>query len=82
VKGIYRGQDSKGLQRFEVNSYTAIVQDLSAVQHLNPQVTKNCQGHWEVAVKHTKPAMLDVGQSYFLRLKMEIKHGQLTFTTL
>jgi len=82
LHGIYKGQGSQGLQRFEVEPNTVLVQGLPAVQHLNPQVTKNCEGDCEVAIKHTKQTMLVVGQTYYLQLKMSIKDGQLTFTAL
>jgi len=80
--GIYKGQDSHGLHRLEVESNTVLVQGLPLVQHLNPQVNKNSEDEWEVAVKYSKPALLRAGQTYFLRLKMAIKHGQLTFKAL
>ena len=82
LHGIYKGQDSQGLQRFEVNADTVLVQGLHAVQQLKPQGTKNCEGDWEVAIKHSKPTLLVTGQTFCLRLKMSIKDGQLTFTAL
>jgi len=82
VEGIYKGQDMHGLHRFEFNPYTAIIRGLPTVRHLKPPITKNCEDQWEMTVKHTKPAMLVVGQTYVLKLKMTIKQGQLTFTAL
>ena len=82
IEGIYRGQDSQGLQRFEVKSYTVLVQRLFTVQHLNPQVIQTGASTWEVKVKYLKPSLLVVGQTYFLRLKAKFRQGQLTFTAL
>ena len=82
VEGIYKGEDNQGLKRFEFKPYAAIIRGLPTMRHLNPPVAKNCEGQWEVVIKHTKPTMLAVGQTYVLLLKMTIKHGQLTFVAL
>jgi len=82
VHGQYKGQDSEDQQRFEVRPNTVLVQRLFAVQQLNPQVTKNTEDKWEVAVKYSKPVTLMEGHMYFLLLKAKYCHGQLTFTAL
>ena len=82
VQGIYKGQDNQGLQRFEVKLNTILVCRLKNAEHLNPQVTRNLDGQWEVSVKYLEAETLIVGQVYSLRLKAKYQRGQLTFTAL
>ena len=82
IQGEYKGQDSHDLQRFTVKSNSILVQRLHVVKHLNPQVTRNLEGKWQVLVKHPKPETLIEGQSYALKMKAKYQRGQLTFTTL
>ena len=82
MHGEYKGQGSRGLQRFQVESNTVLVQRMFAVQHLNPQVIKTEAGKWEVLVKNSGPVMLMEGHKYFLKLKAKYRQGQLTFTAL
>ena len=81
VHGEFKGQDSDGLQRFEVIANTVLVQRMFAVQHLNPQVIQTEAGKWEVSVKYLKLSLL-MGHKYFLQLKAKYRQGQLTFTAL
>ena len=82
LEGEYKGQDSRGHQRFEVKSYTILVQWLPAVRHLSPQVTQTGASTWEVAVYHPRAKTLLMGHKYFLQLKAKYRQGQLTFTAL
>lgn len=82
VLGVYKGQDEKGLQRFEVKSNTILVCNLKDVEHLNPQVTRNLDVQWEVSVKYPNVETLVEDQVYSLSLKAKYQRGQLTFTAL
>ena len=82
VQGIYKGQDNHGLQTFTVKSNTILVCSLHDVEHLNPPLTRNQKGQWEVSVIFPKANCLLVGQTYFLRLKAKYVRHQLTFTAL
>lgn len=82
VQGIYKGQDNQGLQTFTVKSNTILVCSLHDVEHLNPPLTRNQKGLWEVSVIFPKANCLLVGQTYFLRLKAKYVRDQLTFTAL
>ena len=82
VKGTYKGQDERGLQRFAVRANTRLVQRLHVVEHLHPQVTRNPESEWEVVVVYPKAETLIVDKAYSLKLKAKYKQGQLTFTAL
>ena len=82
VEGIYRGQNENGLQKFAIKSTTRMVCRLHDVEQLNPPVTRNLKGEWQVLVKHPKPVTLVENQVYWLRLKAKYVRGQLTFTAL
>ena len=82
VQGKYKGQDNQGPQRFTVRSNTILVCHLKDVEHLNPQVTRNLDGQWEVSVKYPEAETLIVGQVCSLRLKAKYQRRQLTFTAL
>ena len=82
VQGIYKGQDNPGLQRFEVNPNTVLVRRLKDVEHLNPQITRNLEGQWEVIVQYPNAETLVEGQKYSLQLKAKYQRGHLTFTAL
>lgn len=82
VKGIYKGQDDKGLKTFTVSSNTTLVRRLPIIEHLIPPLTRNLDGQWEVPVLFPKAECLLLGQSYSLRLKAKYGRGRLTFTAL
>ena len=82
IQGTYQGESSDGLQTFTVNSNTVLVRDSDVVKHLNPQVTKNLEGNWQVLVNYPKQETLIQGQTYDLRLKAKYVRGQLTFTAV
>ena len=82
IHGKYQGQDSNGLQRFTVQSYTVLVKGAKVVKHLNPQVTETEEGTWEVLVKHPMSETLIQGHLYELRLKAKYVRGKLTFTAV
>ena len=58
VEGIYRGRNENGLQKFAIKSTTRMVCRLHDVEQLNPPVTRNLKGEWQVLVKHPKPVTL------------------------
>ena len=82
IQGTYQGENEEGLQRFTVKSNTVLVRDSDVVKHLNPQITKNLEGNWQVLVKYPRSETLIQGQTYDLRLKVKYVRGQLTFTAL
>ena len=82
IEGTYQGENSDGLQKFTVKSNTVLVRGTDVVNHLNPQVTKNLEGNWQVLVKYPRSETLIQGQTYDLRLKAKYVRGQLTFTAL
>ena len=82
VQGIYKGQENKDLQTFAVNSSTTLVQRLPIVEHLNPPLTSNTKGQWEVSVIYPKAESLLLGQAYSLRLKAKQVRGHLNLTAL
>ena len=82
IQGTYQGENEEGLQRFTVKSNTVLVRDSDVVKHLNPQITKNLEGNWQVLVKYPRSETLIQGQTYDLRLKAKYVRGQLTFTAL
>ena len=82
IQGTYQGENEEGLQRFTVNSNTVLVRGTDVVKHLNPQITKNLEGNWQVLVKYPRSETLIQGQTYDLRLKAKYVRGQLTFTAL
>ena len=45
VQENYKGKDNRGLQKFTVNSSTTLVKRLHVVEHLNPPLTRNTEGH-------------------------------------
>ena len=82
IEGTYQGENSDGLQKFTVKSNTVLVRGTDVMKHLNPQVTKNLEGNWQVLVKYPRSETLIQGQTYDLRLKAKYVRGQLTFTAL
>ena len=59
-----------------------LVRSLHDVEHLNPLLTRNLDGKWEVSVMYPKAESLLLGQAYSLRLKAKYVRGHLTFTAL
>lgn len=82
VEGIYQRQDDAGLQRFTVHLKTKLVKDRHIVEHLLPQVIRNTEGEWGDSVMFHQAETLNVGQTYFQKLKAKYKQGQLTFAAL
>lgn len=83
IEGAFVEHTSEGCQKFIVKPHMVLVKGADKdVKHLNPQVTQNLKGEWEVLVKHPKPGMLVPGQSYNLKLKAKYVQGQLTFTAV
>ena len=83
IEGSFVENVSEGFQKFTVRSNTTLVKGADKiVKHLNPQVSCNLKGEWEVLVKYSKPDTLIQGQTYALRLKVKYVQGQLTFTAV
>ena len=82
IHGTYQGENDEGLQRFTVMPNTVLIRGTDVVKHLNPQVTKNLEGNWQVLVKYPRSETLIQGQTYDLRLKAKYVRGQLTYTAL
>lgn len=80
VKGTFIESVRDELQKFAVRSNTVLVKGAAnTVQHLNPPVTLTKEGKGEVIVKYSKPATLEQGKDYKLKLKAKYVKGQLTF---
>ena len=82
VKGTYKGQDERGLQRFAVRANTRLVQRLHVVEHLHPQVTRNPESEWEVVVVYPKAETLIVDQPMPLILIFKGNKGKCKESTI
>lgn len=80
--GKCNGQDSQGLQRFQVDPNTVLVRCSKDVEHLNSQITTNLDGKVEVILKYPNAETLAEGQWYSLQLKAKYQRGHLTFTAM
>ena len=81
VNGKYLGQDTQGLQRFQVEPKTVLVKRSNGVEHLRSPLTTDVE-KVEVIFKHPNVETLVEGQSHSLNLKTKYHRGCLTFTAL
>ena len=82
VNGKYNGQDTQGLQIFEVDPKGVAVQRSKTEERLNSLIRARKVGKVEVILKHPDAKTLVEGQSYSLNLKTKYQRGHLTITGL
>ena len=81
VNGKYLGQDTQGLQKFQVDPKTVLVKRSNGVEYLRSPLTTDVE-KVEVIFKHPNVETLVEGQSYSLNLKTKYHRWRLTFTAL